>query len=401
MRIALLNANIWKYYVLRIFAKRLVWPILTIFLVRNELSATKIGIIFSVGTIIGLLLEVPSGAIADRIGRRASMLIANVGWALSMFMFWQADSFMGFLIANALHWAAGSLWSGTHDAFIYETLQELGRESEIKKVSGKALFISHGTTGVLFIVVPFIAKFSLTLPFLLNAIVFILSSILVATVLEPKRTKNVEEEEVGKDLLGFKTFFSNRMLLSTGLVFGSIGGIAGILEDFRQVYLDFIHLDIAYFGFVYLGIRLLTGFLGVHVDRIERIFGKRFTFLLIPLSLLAAYLALSFINTFYGLLFIALDGVEQGLSRPLEQEYLNRAITNSQRATLLSVFNLIKNLIRAGAVFVGGISIDYGGIHFGFLAAAGLLLLFVGPLTFWFLRQAHSARIYLGTREAR
>lgn len=140
----MLNANIWKYYILRIFAKRLVWPILTIFLVRNELSATEIGIIFSVGTVIGLLLEVPSGAIADRIGRKTSMIIANVGWALSMFIFWQVDSFMGFLVANALYWVAGSLWTGTHDAFIYETLQELGREKEIKKISGRALLYIPG-----------------------------------------------------------------------------------------------------------------------------------------------------------------------------------------------------------------------------------------------------------------
>jgi MFS family permease len=356
-------------------------------LVRSELSATEIGIIFSVGTVIGLLLEVPSGAIADRIGRKTSMIIANAGWALSMFIFWRVGSFMGFLIANALYWAAGSLWTGTHDAFIYETLQELGREKEIKKISGRALLISQVTTGILFVVVPVIAKFSLSLPFLLNTIVFAFSSLLTLTIIEPERSKSVAEEEIGKDFLGFKTFFTNRVLLATGLVFGFIGGINGILEDFRQVYLDFIHLDIAYFGFIYLGLRLLTGFLGVNVDRIEKALGRRTTFLLIPLSSLITYIGLYLINSFYGLIFIAMDGMQEGLSRPLEQEYLNKAISNSKRATLLSVFNLITNLVRAGAVFIGGITIDYGGINSGFLLAAILLIVFVSPLVVWFLRQ--------------
>lgn len=239
----------------------------------------------------------------------------------------------------------------------------------------------------MFVVVPVIAKFSLSLPFLLNTIVFAFSSLLTFTIIEPERSKSVAEEEIGKDFLGFKTFFTNRVLLATGLVFGFIGGINGILEDFRQVYLDFIHLDITYFGFIYLGLRLLTGFLGANVDRIEKAFGRRTTFLLIPLSSLITYIGLYLINSFYGLIFIAMDGMQEGLSRPLEQEYLNKAISNSKRATLLSVFNLITNLVRAGAVFIGGIMIDYGGINSGFLLAAILLIVFVSPLVVWFLRQ--------------
>lgn len=336
MRTKALNANIWKYYVLRIFAKRIVWPILTIFLVRNALSATEIGIVFAVGTLLGLILEVPSGAIADRIGRKNAMFVAHAGWALSMLIFWRADTFVGFLVANALYWVAGSLWSGTHQALIYETLQELGREQEAKKIFGRALFISQVTTGVLFIVVPVIAKFLLTLPFLINAIVFAVSGALVLSLAEPRRTVSVEEKEVGKDFFGFKTFFTNRALLVAGLTFGFIAGTNGILADFRQVYLDFIGLDITYFGFIYLGTRLLTGFLGANVERIEKRIGKRATFILIPAASLVTYVGLFLANSFYGLLFVMLDGIQEGLSAPMEQDYLNRAITGTQRATMLS-----------------------------------------------------------------
>lgn len=393
-RTQLLNANIWKYYILRIFVKRLVWPILTIFLVLNRLSATEIGIIFAVGTILGLILEVPSGAIADRIGRKPSMAIASTGWALSMLIFWVGDSFTAFLLANTIYWAAGSLWSGTHEAFIYETLQELKRENEIKKIVGKALFISQVTTGILFVCIPIIAKFYLTLPFLLNTIVFIFTTILTLTLLEPRRTKSVLESEVGKDFLGFKTFFSNPFLLSTGLVFGFIGGINLILEDFRQVYLGAIHLDIVYFGLVYLALRIITGFFGMNVWRIEKAIGKRITFLLVPLSSLVAYIALMLINSLYGLLFIALDGIQEGLSRPMEQEYLNKAMKDSKRATMLSIYNLITNLVGAVAVFFAGIVIDYGGINKGFMFAAILFVVAVIPLVIWFMRRAEKAKIF-------
>lgn len=389
----LLNSNIWKYYVLRIFAKRLVWPILTLFLLRNQLSATEIGIVFSVGAIISLLLEVPSGAIADRIGRKRALAIAFFGWALSMFIFWQGNSFLSFLIANVLYMAAGSLWTGTNEAFIYETLQELGRENEIKKVSGKALFISQISTGILFVIVPFVAKFSLSLPFFINSLVFLFGLFIVLTFVEPVRSKSVFEEEVGRDFLGFRGFFLNRSLLIIGLVFGFIGGINGILENFRQVYLDFIHLDLVYFGFVYLGLRLLTGFFGANIEQIETKLGKQRTFLLLPIISFVAYIGLFLVNSLYGLIFVVLDGVQGGLSRPLEQEYLNKVINNN-RATMISIFNFIENIVLALAVFFGGVVIDKFGVNSVFLFSAVLLVVFVGPLTLWFVKQAKKTRYF-------
>lgn len=377
----LLQANIWKYYIMRIFAKRIVWPILTIFLIRNQLTTTEIGIIFAVGTILGLILEVPSGAIADKIGRKNSLAIAALGWALSMFVFWVSGSFWGFLIANSIYFIAGSLYTGTHQAFMFETLKELGKENQFKKVMGKALFTSQVTTGILFVAVPFIANFSLKLPFLINAIIFIASAILILTTQEPKRTENVSEMEIGKkkDMFGIKEFSANRLLLIIAITFALIAGINGLLADFRQAYLDFIKIDLTYFGFIYLALRLLTGFAGNSVDGIEKRIGKVATFWLIPIVSLLTYVGLTMVNSIYGLIFITLDGVQEGLSGPIEQEYLNNAISSSKRATFLSIFNLMSDLIRAAVVYFGAVIMDHYGINSGFLFLAILTIAFVFP----------------------
>jgi MFS family permease len=373
---------------MRTSAKRLVWPILTIFLVRNSLNPAEIGIIFSVGTLAGLICEVPGGMITDAIGRRRALTLSFLGQALSMFLFWQAGGFFGFMIANALYYMSGSLMTGTGGAFIYETLHELGREKEIKKIVGRSLFISQVFTGVLFIGVPFLAKFSLTLPFLLNAFVFLGTALLVSTFTEPVRVQSVVEQELGKDNLGFKTFFSNPLLLSFSLGLSFIGGINGILEDFRQVYLDFIHVDIIYFGFIYLGLRLITGSLGTQADFFEKHLGKRGALLFLPLVSLVTYIGLFACNSLYGLIFIVLDGITSGLSGPFEQEYLQKMITHVNRVTLLSIDNMIQSMIRAGTVLLGGFVIGSYGIQSGFLLAAGLVLVFAVPFLVAFLRRA-------------
>jgi MFS family permease len=383
-----LERNIWKFYVMQTSAKRLVWPILTIFLMKNSLSASEIGTIFAVGTVVALIFEVPSGIVADIIGRRYALTISFLGQAFGMFLFWRFGGFYGYMIANALYYAAGSLMTGTREAFIYETLHELGREKDIKKVTGKAVFIAQVVTGVLFVGVPLLAKYSLTLPFLINTFVYILTALLVYSFTEPARVQSVSELEIGMGGNGFRAFLSNPMLLSFSLGFSFIGGINGILEDYRQLYLDFIHVDIMYFGFIYLGLRILTGSFGTQADVFEKYLGKRGALLFLPLISLVTYFGLFSCNTLYGLLFIMLDGITGGLSRPFEQEYLQRLIKHVNRATLLSIDNMIQSVIRAGSVFIAGFIISGYGIQYGFLFAAGLVMLLAVPFLVSFLRRA-------------
>ena len=389
MRTQLLTANIWKYYLMKVSAKRLVFPILTIYLVRNSLTPEQIGIVFSVGTVIGMLFEVPSGAIADRIGRRISLTLAFIGQALSMLILGLSTEFWGFLIGNALYFAAGSLMTGTNEAFIYETLHELGRVKELKKIVGKATYIAQVTTGVLFVGVPLIATYSLSLPFFINTFVFFATAFLTWSFTEPIRVKSVARAEGLQNASVLRQFFSQPLLLSFSLALGFLAGINnGILDNFRQVYLDFIHLDIAYFGLVYLSLRFLTGYFGTKTDWLEARIGRRKLLWLLPAVSSITYIGLFLFNSFWGLLFITLDGIRGGLSRPVEQEYLQSLVGNEKRATFLSIDNLIESLIMAGTTFAGGFVIERFGIQSGFLFAALLVIVVAVPLFLSFLRQA-------------
>lgn len=380
-----LESNIWKYYCLRVFAKRLVFPILTIFLVRNQLSASEIGTVFAVGTLIGLFFEVPSGTIADRIGRKASLTISFLIQAVSMLTLGLSTEFWGFLVGNALYFIGGSLLTGTHEAFVYETLHELDREKDLKKIVGKALFVSQIVTGILFIGIPVIATYSLSLPFFMNAVVFLGVSILAMTFVEPNQARSVAKQESLPSTSAFKDFLANPTLLSFSLALGALSGANGVLEDFRQIYLNFIHFDLAFFGLVYLALRLLTGFVGTRADWLEGKIGKTATLFVLPSISLVTYAGLSLFNTWFGLIFIALDGIMNGLLRPIEQEYLQKMVLGDKRVTMLSVDNLIKGLFRAGSVFLAGIIVQRFGVQAGFIFSCSIVLLVAVPLLIRFV----------------
>ena len=381
-----LAQNIGKYYVLRCLVKRMVWPILTLYLLRNQLTVDQIGTIVAVCTLAGIVFEVPSGAFADWFGRKRTMTLSMFIAAVSMFVLWKMTGFWSALAGQLIYTFSGSFWSGTHDAFIFETLRDLGREKELKKVTGRALFYSQTITGVLFVAVPWLAAYSLSLPFLINGFVYIGAGFFCLSLVEPRMDDKHLVLNQEPDALGFKMFFRNAALIAAGLAFGLIGGINSILETYRQVYLDAVHFDLRYFGLIYLLLRVLTGFAGDRVDALEKKIGRTATLWIVPLSSFIAYLGLALVGGYWWVVFIAFDGIMNGFSRPLEQEYLHRAITSS-RATMLSIYNVIEDVIGACFVFVGGYVIAWYGVRAGFVFAGAMTVLGVLPLYVWFVQK--------------
>ena len=59
---------------------RLFEPFLILFLESKEITYTQIGLLYSIKMIIRVIFEIPSGIIADALGRRGTMLF-SYSWA--------------------------------------------------------------------------------------------------------------------------------------------------------------------------------------------------------------------------------------------------------------------------------------------------------------------------------
>ena len=82
---------------------------------RLALSATQIGLGFALGSIVGLVLTYPSGALADRYGRKAVIVPATVFTGVSMLSFSMAPDYAWFLAATAI-WGGAVAASGAAPA---------------------------------------------------------------------------------------------------------------------------------------------------------------------------------------------------------------------------------------------------------------------------------------------
>jgi MFS family permease len=103
----------------------LVLPFLVITPQARGLSLGEIGAVFAVHSAVAIALEVPSGALADTLGRRRVLLAGALLTALSLSTFAAADAVASFMLAVGLMAAGRALISGALEAWYVDSLRAL------------------------------------------------------------------------------------------------------------------------------------------------------------------------------------------------------------------------------------------------------------------------------------
>ncbi|MEM7153944.1 MAG: MFS transporter [Myxococcota bacterium] len=83
-------------------------------------------------------LEVPSGYLSDRIGRRPTLIMASGAWLLGYLVLAMAPSLEVFVVGQLLLAAGMAFNSGTDGALLYDSLATLEREDELADHEGRA-----------------------------------------------------------------------------------------------------------------------------------------------------------------------------------------------------------------------------------------------------------------------
>jgi MFS family permease len=95
-----------------------------------------IGGLIAVREIAGNLSQIPSGALADALGRRRCMIVSMAGYLISyLALGFAADTWL-LVVAMVIYGTADSFRDGTHKALIYSWLRQQGRENERTKIYG-------------------------------------------------------------------------------------------------------------------------------------------------------------------------------------------------------------------------------------------------------------------------
>jgi len=108
-----------------------------LFLLQRGFSLMQYGLLDTMWYVGSVLFEVPTGALADRLGNRAALLLAMVSQACSFALIAVARSFWAMAAAFTLWGLASAFETGTYSAFLYDSLKQAGQESDYGAVHGR------------------------------------------------------------------------------------------------------------------------------------------------------------------------------------------------------------------------------------------------------------------------
>jgi len=105
--------------------------------VDHGLSPIEIATLISAWCATTIILEVPSGVLADRHSRKAIMVFGAVLRAGGYTCWALFPEFWGFLVGFVLWGIEGALGSGAFEALVYDELKRFGRQDEYARVMGR------------------------------------------------------------------------------------------------------------------------------------------------------------------------------------------------------------------------------------------------------------------------
>jgi len=329
----------------------------------GNISFSQIMLLQSFFMISIFALEVPTGAVADYLGRKTSLILSAIVHSLAALVYASYPSFYVFMLGEFL-WALGAaLLSGADSAMVYDTLKTEGGEIESKSIFGRmqssmlaAIMISAPMGSMIAATVGLrYSMMMLSLPCFLAAIVGL--SLEEPAIFTEKKEKNY----LGTIREGFSYFRHHRVLRILAFDSIFIGNLLFMIIWMYQPMLTELKVSIFFFGFVSAGMTLTEIGILNNFARIENFLGSKRRYILFSAILPGMGMILISINSLVPITVILIFIVGGfGLTRvTLYQSYMNKYIDSHNRATVLSTISMISVLVRSVSYPIYGLLIEW------------------------------------------
>lgn len=356
-----LESNLWKIYLVMMLRNLVFFvPVCVLFWQDNGLNMTQIMILQSLYAIGTVVLEIPTGYIADIYGRKKSLIYSAIAFFVAISIYSVGTNFWIFLLGELVFAVAASLISGANEAFVYDTLIDLKREEEYKKIWGHAIFLSMIAIAVANIAGGFIGQWNLRATFYLMLPFLALMIPVSLTLNEPKRHKLIFEKNYVHELFKIIKFalFENRKLKWL-IIYGGIAfGFNQAILWFYQPYFSLSGLDIVHFGFVFASFQIVAAIFSKYAHKIEEKIGEKYSLFMFFFFIAGSYILMSNFIYWFSFIFGFLNQFIRGFSKVVMADYINKLTKSNIRATVLSIYNMFKQLAYALIIPIAGYIAD-------------------------------------------
>lgn len=359
---------------------------LAFYLDWGKLDYTHIFILEAAFVFGVFVLEIPTGTVADKFGRKYSLVLGGLFNGIGFIVFGGTTSYAVFFVANLFCAAGLTLFSGADKALLYDSLLESGKAEEGRHYISR--YEAFGTAGMLvgFPVGSFLAGSglseyprSMAICFQLSGIFYLLAGGVALFLHEPERKEKLKDP-LREGIAGLRLVFSRVKLRGYAFNFAAVSSVSFFVFWFYQTLIRLAGLPIAVNGFVAAGFNLAGLLLLWNVRSLEKRFTLDRTLLLTAVLPGACFLLLASCigHAAVTLILVYVLASAKLLRGPLLSDLMNREIESRNRATVLSGVSMLERgltgILYIPVGFLADKSLSVTFICLGIIALIGAFL---------------------------
>jgi MFS family permease len=338
-------------------------PVLVLTLVERGLDLSEIGVVFTAFGLTTVLLELPTGGIADSFGRKPVLIVAAILQAAMAFTWFGGGTFGAFMVGAVVGGASRALSSGPLEAWYVDTIHAFDSETPIRsglagaEVAG-ALSLALGSLFVTLITfIPGIASdeaalSAIRLPALLAAGSAVIGAIAIAVLMNEQvsAVHSVRAALADVPVVVRRAFDiarrpgTIRLLLAAGILLGmAFSAVELFYQPMFRGMVDTTASATRLFGVLALGLSLAAAAGSAVASKVPE--GGRVhpgqvcavSYVIVAAGVVG--LSLSTTVLVGAACFIGIYGMV-GFAQPFSQQILHAGVSASERATMLSGWSL-------------------------------------------------------------
>lgn len=360
-------------------------PVLPLFALYLGAGPEAIGFAVGVSTVTGIFFKLPAGALSDVIGRKRTMMIGLVFFAVMPFSYLLVRDYNLLIVIRFIHGLATAIYGPVAMAVVADTagrnkgemLSWFSSVTIIGNLLGAPLggYILHRTAGA---AAPSLADFQYA--YLASGIAGVAALLLALSVLrkdEPSAADRGLKEALSRFLSGIKEVLSDRRIAITSAMEGLQNMTVGALEAFLPIYaVTVAGLNEFQAGLLW-GVQVVTTILSKPVmGRTSDQYGRK---ALITVGLLLCAVSFGLIPVFRDFTVLMVIASCFGLGEALVQSsgaaFVADLCKEKHFGTAMGTFGTIFDIGHATGPILAGLLLAGHSYLFSFQVMAALLLL--------------------------
>lgn len=351
-----------------------------LYMVYKGLPLWQVGVVEGIFHITSFLFEVPSGAIADLLGRKNVMIAGRICSAISAVINLFSNNIFGFSVGFMISALGYNLNSGSEEALVYDSLKQTGCEDEYLKVNSRLNLIIEISQGLATFIGGILAEYSFVYCYITSIVIAALSLIPCFMLKEP----SIKDEDKKKESISIKKHFklsyniikNNKKIIKILVYFPMVFTFHTVVYFYGQQYFSILGCNKIEISLIMLlgGISSCIG--AITCEKIIDLFKDK-TKYIASIFMGISIVFISGKSLIISILFFAVMNYVNAILYPIQSTSLNKLIPSEQRATIISIDSMIFSLCMICMFPLCGFMADKFDLHITFLALGIVQILLI------------------------